>query len=325
MSHFTLMLKLETTDHSRQNITNMIENAMEPFYEQIEDDSPYREFDDHTDEVIKEYENDTVKRVVFNGKMFSKYELDKLKGEDFSKDLPEIDVPIKQVYATIEEYNEDYHSYKNIAGRWGYFHNPNAKWDWYVVGGRWPKKFMGLLKDGKKPLDADFNMVKIGDLDLDKINADMQDELEKLWAVFVEYDYGRTEAPKEDPFKFWTVDEAIERHSFVKRFDKNDPALASCYHVLPENGRQTEYTWAYPSQVTKEEFFAKVFGYCNPIRTYAVLNQDGQWITPGDMGWWGISHAEAENMLEYSNKWMENIILPDIDKNIVLVVVDCHI
>jgi len=22
-------------------------------------------------------------------------------------------------------------------GHWGYWHNPNAKWDWYVVGGRW--------------------------------------------------------------------------------------------------------------------------------------------------------------------------------------------
>lgn len=32
----------------------------------------------------------------------------------------------------------DFCGYKLENGRWGYWHNPNAKWDWsWVVGGRW--------------------------------------------------------------------------------------------------------------------------------------------------------------------------------------------
>jgi hypothetical protein len=41
-------------------------------------------------------------------------------------------------YATLEEYGKGWHGYdQNAAGRWGYWHNPNAKWDGYQLGGRW--------------------------------------------------------------------------------------------------------------------------------------------------------------------------------------------
>jgi len=38
--------------------------------------------------------------------------------------------------------------YNSELQSWGYYHNPNAKWDWYSIGGRWSGFF--ILKDGSK-------------------------------------------------------------------------------------------------------------------------------------------------------------------------------
>jgi hypothetical protein len=41
------------------------------------------------------------------------------------------------VYDTLDEFVTDWHGYEKEDGVYGYWHNPNAKWDWYVMGGRW--------------------------------------------------------------------------------------------------------------------------------------------------------------------------------------------
>ena len=38
--------------------------------------------------------------------------------------------------------------------------------------------------------------------------------------------------------------------------------------------------------------------------TYAVLTPDGEWHEPGEMGWWGISHASDEEEKKYK-MWYE--------------------
>jgi hypothetical protein len=43
----------------------------------------------------------------------------------------------KEKYPTLDAYVKDYYGYKRVDGRYGYFSNPNAKYDWYIEGGRW--------------------------------------------------------------------------------------------------------------------------------------------------------------------------------------------
>ena len=49
----------------------------------------------------------------------------------------------KREYETIKDFAEGYYGYSAIADeneddyRYGYYYNPNAKWDWYSEGGRW--------------------------------------------------------------------------------------------------------------------------------------------------------------------------------------------
>lgn len=64
----------------------------------------------------------------------------------------------KKLHTKIREgsdYDED------EDGNIGYWHNPNAQWDWYMVGGRWDKGL--ILKDGKGA-----NTCKKKDLDVEK-------------------------------------------------------------------------------------------------------------------------------------------------------------
>ena len=50
-----------------------------------------------------------------------------------------VDIPFKDVYNSFGEFVDDYagYQYDEDEGTWGYWHNQNAKWDWYSVGGRW--------------------------------------------------------------------------------------------------------------------------------------------------------------------------------------------
>lgn len=43
----------------------------------------------------------------------------------------------KEKYPTLDAYAKGYYDYERVNGRYGYFSNPNAKYDWYIEGGRW--------------------------------------------------------------------------------------------------------------------------------------------------------------------------------------------
>ena len=58
-------------------------------------------------------------------------------------------VPIKEVYDTFEEFADAVCGERDpLYNRYGYWQNPNAKWDWYLIGGRWSAFFK--LKEGRK-------------------------------------------------------------------------------------------------------------------------------------------------------------------------------
>lgn len=79
-------------------------------------------------------------------------------------------------YKTLDEFMEEYHGYqKNTeTGKYGYYDNLNAKWDWYVVGGRWSNLL--LLKNGEYSDSA-----KIKDIDWDKMKELKRVESEAIW------------------------------------------------------------------------------------------------------------------------------------------------
>ena len=73
-----------------------------------------------------------------------------------------VDVPCKEAFPTIEEYLSNWHgmSEDEITGRYGYWQNPNAKWDWYdETGGR----FKGYAENL-----VGFQHGKVSDIEFDR-------------------------------------------------------------------------------------------------------------------------------------------------------------
>jgi hypothetical protein len=65
---------------------------------------------------------------------------------------------------------------KNDAGDWGHYHNPVARWDWFVLGGRWPGQLIlkpgrsGVLSPESEDGDREFSPLEVdqarfGDVD----------------------------------------------------------------------------------------------------------------------------------------------------------------
>ena len=60
------------------------------------------------------------------------------------------------------------------------------------------------------------------------------------------------------------------------------------------------------------------------FNTYAVLRPDGEWIEPGEMGWWGVSYATPEEEERFMENYKKDII-DTANKDWTLTIVDCHI
>jgi hypothetical protein len=130
MSHFLLMVVAEGD----------LDAAMEPFNEQPDGHSPYLEFEDCTEEVIEGWNQ-------LEGMGNVRHEARTVQDPESGEKKAEI-----VEYKGIDDYAKKYHGYriKNTAAgpRYGYLHNPQAKWDWYQVGGRWT----GALKLKERPM-----------------------------------------------------------------------------------------------------------------------------------------------------------------------------
>lgn len=70
--------------------------------------------------------------------------------------------PYKKLYKTFERFAEEEQcmDYNKEFDGYGYLYNPNAFWDWYQIGGRWPNLF--LVKNAQRVSIA--GLVKIPNL-----------------------------------------------------------------------------------------------------------------------------------------------------------------
>lgn len=91
-------------------------------------------------------------------------------------------IPFKEIYPTFEQYLEKYHGAKidDKTLDYGYWENPNAKWDWYRIGGRWD----GLLNIKNKNGDIKpVNYARIKDLVFSEKD---RDKAKRFWELVVE-------------------------------------------------------------------------------------------------------------------------------------------
>ena len=94
------------------------------------------------------------------------------------------------------------------TGKKGYWENPNRKWDWYQVGGRW--KELLKLKDGSFA-----NQAKVSDLDL-SIDEESYNHASRFWEVVVE---NSPISPLENPEDFFNL---YKREYYIDQFGSKE-------------------------------------------------------------------------------------------------------
>lgn len=190
--------------------------------------------------------------------------------------------------------------------------NPNAKWDWWQIGGRWPNKL--LFKDGRRgserlagQIDWDGilseHKAKAADL-YDKVHAAIAGREVQSWAQTLKRrDAG--ELTMEAARDFYNGQQVVKDLIQRKAIDSWDGA------------EQLSGVLAAPDRAT----YIDREGKTNST-TWALL-QDGHWSERGRMGWWGTSDATDGSTMDYvENYWLTIRSLPADAR---VAVVDCHI
>jgi hypothetical protein len=196
--------------------------------------------------------------------------------------------------------------------------NPNRKWDWYQVGGRWTG--MLKLKDGANGIKGTPGLMtspaETGRADMAfKRDVDwegMRDEAgEKAGAL---WDQVRAVAPN-----VWESWDSIR--SRVSDIDQ----ARDTYHSQPgrkaiRKAEDRSLMWVEDSILcSRDEYIQKARDAA--CTTFAVL-KDGTWYERGSMGWWGMV-SDEEDRDTWNTKVSEMIDgLPD---DTLITIVDCHI
>lgn len=201
---------------------------------------------------------------------------------------------IKEVEKLLAPYNENIgvKPYLDEDGELTTY-NPNSKWDWYEIGGRW-NNYLIVDKNNDDVYDngdevkghpelKKVNGAKIKDIKFDLINGGREEAVRK-WELFVEEQEPQT--PKEEDLVKWNI--------------------YTPQYYIDQYGTKEEY-------VRQSTMFS----------TWAFLNEQG-WCEQGSMGFWAMNDATKDSRIEYIDKLNEYIKSPEHQEEY-LFIVDCHI
>ena len=205
--------------------------------------------------------------------------------------------------------------------------NPNAKWDWYVLGGRWTGYFQ--LKDeasgevGRpglmtEPAEAGYaDSARKGDIDFDAMRAAAR---EKAAERYDEFHAILAQHPGTRPFhviraEHSDTEEGLEAARAAYRKQPGVKALREA-HFTEWYGVDMFAKYGVP----REKYLERAANHS--IAPYAFIKDDGEWVGRGDMGWWGISSNEVDE-----DEWLAkfNEMLDSLPDDTLLSLYDCHI
>lgn len=331
MSHFTVLVDVPSTSY----LDDEVYEILAPFNEQT-DDPAYLEFVNKSDELRDEYENHSINcirtpdgrvkpahdaefsdLVIHNGAVASRSAgpLHHTKKTRKSRKYTALlDYPFRKLFKSFDEYAHDYcgYSLSEEGDAYGYYTNPDAFWDWYQIGGRWP--FMFLVKD-------DCPSLSHGERSWYSKEAEMPPAPEGyVWVPA---------AAKGDIA--WELMRQLAVESQTKRY----VWLKDCYAAgeLPQGVPLLRITdegilsWdelIYFKDETLDQFLARnhLAPDCKyPVSFYGYM-EDGSYHSVGNMGWWGISTDEKDE-----DVWraMLQQHMESVPNDHIFVVVDCHI
>jgi hypothetical protein len=214
--------------------------------------------------------------------------------------------------------------------------NPNSKWDWYKIGGRWngffklKKGSFGTLGEpGIQTLDPGYEPVepgradtcRKGDIDIEGMMDEAQVEAEKRYDLFLSVTDGLPMAVS------WKVMQ--EKHQTEGVDCDGDPkvdwvAARDEYGVQPmvealRKNRETCFFDIEDFDCTREAYIAR--HRRRAVVLFAVL-KDGVWYERGSMGWWGCVSDEKDR-----DEWEREFynLFDSLPDDMLVTIVDCHV
>jgi len=300
MSHFTVLVVGENP-----------EEQLAPYQENNMGDCPkqYLKFFDQEQEFQDEWKNKKTKAVLVDGKyLFPWDEKFRVSGKfGYGTDTHKVpdhlkieEVPFNKIYSSFTQFVHKYHSREHRdkeKNRYGYWENPNAKWDGYTLGGRWTGFFK--LKPGKDGVIGKKSWTN----ESKEIEKDRVDQARKKDIDFA----GMVKANR---------DKAIKNYEEFEALMKSNPEKAAM---------ESYWKWGIENKGDKDNYVPEsreeYVTFNTMPTTFAVL-KDGKWYEKGNMGWWAIVSNEKD-----PNEWTTEFckMIDELPEDTLLSVVDCHI
>ena len=240
------------------------------------------------------------------------------------------------VFAYMQEY-EGY-PYDEDEQAFGYYRNPNAKWDWYQIGGRWDG-FFKLKEDAKlnSPVlvqgqkswtmedevipDDRVDMIQLCDIDFEGMKVDNMKKAEGWWKEAWEKHPGRTEPPTEKEIESVLNEQGwkdrVKRQKHKDEMTEEEYREAAIENIMDRGKSFRDFMFGIRENDTKETYVER----CSATSTFAVI-KDGKWYEKGEMGWWGCVSDEKDG-----EDWEEQFsaLMEDLPQDTYLTLIDCHI
>lgn len=214
-------------------------------------------------------------------------------------------------------------------------YNPDSKWDWHEVGGRWRGSLRYRPGMADEVLNADTGPSESGfgfdpatisplhcdggpkrALDLEATRQEAEDKARKLAEDFAALTQG---TPLLRPWAEFLARKEAEEGYTIEQARKDYHSQPGILALKDSDFRWADEPWKYQRPVDVQVAEARAAA----IPGYALLRRDGTWLEPGRMGWWAMSDATEDSRALYreaANAYVD--ALPD---DAWLVMVDCHI
>lgn len=209
--------------------------------------------------------------------------------------------------ALLESFVNNYSSYSLKDGDVYTTYNPNSKWDWYTIGGRFDGKLM-LTDEGRLNVVDEIKRKYCTDIDI----KDLQENFDYLRYVnsaplkYVKWFTPLSHEEKEKKRRWWEIN-----------IDGDEPK---------DGEEKDKYLFWSPEWYKRRYRDADTYIKVKEMTTFfAVLTPDGKWHAPSNMGWFACTDGEPEDELQWDLDFYDNFIKPNIDSDLICTVVDCHI
>ena len=189
---------------------------------------------------------------------------------------------------------DDEHDLDETTGKRGFWHNPNARWDWYTVGGRW----RGLLKllEGKTG--------RYGNEYTEEERKELKDDHCDS-ALVNDCDFSASEEAWQNAVRVWEI--IVEGRERTEEEKGQFLGIYTAQYYLDQYGTKENYA-------RQQSMFLP----------FAFVTADGEWNETGRMGWWAMSDATADSRESFVSAFQA--YLEEARKqNLTITMVDCHI